>query len=113
MMALAFGLMSMYAFGLASASTFDDAESGLADTLGVQDSVAGLIIASAVLLSVALVLAVARMNLNGTMIVLLVVLLAMVAIGWLPYWTVILVVFMVVGLFGSFIADWFSGDRRK
>jgi len=90
-------------------SVIDDLQNGTANALDVPDEIAGVILAAAILVSVALVLAMAKMNQLGVIIVLISVLALTMIIGWMPYWVVILVILVTVSMFGKTITDWFTG----
>lgn len=84
----------------ASASIFSDAPRALGDKLGVSDYVAGMILACGIIISLALALAVLRMQFAGTVITLLAVMVLLAAVGWLDKLVVIFAAIVVAIYFG-------------
>jgi len=96
----------------ASAGPLDEIPEDLAGALETSTSVAGLILSAGIMMSAALVLAVTKTNMMGTLSVLVVILVGLIAIEWLPYWILILIGMIAAAMFGKWMAVWFSGESQ-
>ena len=85
----------------AQAGPLQDIPTALADYLEVDSYVAEAILATMILTSVALVLAVAKLHAQATVVMLIVTMGALVAISWLDTWVLVLVAVLAAALFGK------------
>lgn len=110
---LAFGMLAaiICCSSVASASVIRDLPIGLADALDTTTMVAGLILASAILVSLGLALAVAKMDIIGIFAVMLPVLVLLIVFDWIPDWILILVIMIIAAMFGSRMAEWWTARR--
>jgi len=106
-----FALSSLMLVGLARASFLTDIPNEMADSLSISVAVARLIIASGIILSVALVVSMAgrRANPIATAAAMVTTIGLLTGLGWLSPVILLLVGLIVAYLFGKPIGAWISG----
>jgi len=77
--------------------------------LGISAELAGLIISVGIIVSVAISLAMLKMNNIGILATLLCVLVLLVALQWTPYWVLIMVSILIAATWGTKMAGWWTG----
>ena len=94
-----FGLMSLWAVGGARAISLNDIPIQLGSALGITTGNAGLLLSCGILVSIGMLCALMgrKMNVLATAIPMMASLGFLVAIGWLPYW-ILLVIAVIVSI---------------
>ena len=109
LMGLIFGMFASMCASSAQAGFIDDVPDGLAETLELSRTTAELVLASGILLSVALVLAVTSTKDTNPMLI-VVVLIGFVgmltAIQWLDPWFLIMICMIIAFLYAGALRDW-------
>lgn len=92
-------------------SVFDEIAERVADSMGMTDADAGLMLAAFVILGVSMVMAVARMDFVGIVIVDVVIAAMLTYFGWFPLWLLVFLIIVVVLIFGSKQAGIMTGGN--
>jgi len=110
---LGFGMFALLGMQGVQAIPSDDLPEGLNRALfgGSNLYAAKMILAGSILASLGLALSMAKMNVMGTIIVLLSTAGVEAAIGWLPMWVLYLVAMVIVAMFSKSMADWVTGNK--
>jgi len=102
-----FALSSLMFVGLASAGPIQDIPYSMAEALGTSPGIAGMILSSAILVSVGLAMAMVgkRANTMATIIIIISTEGVLTGIGWLDPWLLLLTGVLVAATFAGKIKD--------
>lgn len=109
-----FGLSLLMGVGTfaVSAGGIGDVPGQVGSALGINTTTAGILLAGAAVISVALAMAAAQQPLIPTSITLLATIGMLTALGWVQPWLLILAALAFVTLFTKKIADTFTGGGK-
>ena len=109
------GLVGVLAFGTmaASAAGLTDLPGQFGAVLGVSADAGGILLSASVMVAVGLVMAVAKQPLVPTIIILVAVMCALTAIGWIEYWLIVLTAIVFAAMFGKRMADVYTGGGAQ
>jgi hypothetical protein len=98
---------------MASAEGIGDVPGQLGASLGIDTTTAGILLAGAATISIALAMAAARQPLIPTSITLLATIGMLTALGWVQPWLLILACLAFVTLFTKKVVDTFTGGGNE
>jgi len=104
-----FGLIALFAVvgiaGSVSAVTVSEVPEALADTMGIDEYSARVLLSMSFIMGVTLALAFARAPFFAYVAVDLVMIIFFVSIAWLDYWIIILIIVVLMLVFGTQMRD--------
>jgi len=104
-----FGLIALFAVvgiaGSVSAVSVGDVPEALADTMGIDEYSAEVLLSMSFIMGITLALAFARAPFFAYVAVDLVMIIFFISIGWLDYWIIILIIVVLMLVFGTQMRD--------
>lgn len=106
--------LTVVMFGAASASAsslLEDLPTGLGEIIGAEDALytGGAILSVVILGGIGIALGMAKLDISATLVVLLATMGALVVMGWLDFWLLVLVAIFVGVIFARTIAEGMGG----
>ena len=104
-----FGLIALFAVvgiaGSVSAVSVGEVPEALADTMGIDEYSAEVLLSMSFIMGITLALAFARAPFFAYVAVDLVMIIFFISIGWLDYWIIILIIVVLMLVFGTQMRD--------